>query len=129
MVMADWRHKIESINTSTFYVLSYFFNLLFLVVLYCRRCSLLQRWRSPRAVRSAMTAHSRCTPWRVPPVLVGFRVSRDFTSMSCISRFFRGSFWWRVLRIALTTGAHSDVFMCEQCRWHIEHTYLYTCLK
>jgi hypothetical protein len=74
-----------------FYLLSYFSNsnLLVLLILRCRRCSLLQRCWSPRAVRPARAAHSRRTLWQGPSRTCG------------VSGLKRPC--WRVLHIALPT--------------------------
>jgi hypothetical protein len=79
-----------------FYLLSYFSNLLVLLVLRCRRCSLLQQWRSPRVVRPARAAHSHRTPltgslpgvWgfgsqETSPACLVYRVPGEAPLMTC----------------------------------------------
>jgi hypothetical protein len=59
-------------------------NQLLLLVICCWQWSLLQRRRSPKAVRPARAAYSHHTPWWVPPRYVGLRVLSNLVSMSCV---------------------------------------------
>ena len=53
-------------------------------------------------------------PDGVPPGRVGFRVSRDLASVSCVSRSLRDSSGDVSCVSRSSPGAHGDVFVCEQ---------------
>jgi hypothetical protein len=99
-----WRpiHNTQSnLSIHIYYFLIMFSNLIFLLVLRCRRYSSLQWWQSPKAVRPSRAAHSRRTPWRGPSWLCRVsglkRPHRCVLCIALLARLLRG----RILRIAL----------------------------
>jgi hypothetical protein len=112
--MADWQHTIESIKHIYYCLLScfpiYYFFSFFIVDVVHRFNDGEVLERSGRLGQPIAAAH----PDKVPPGCVGFLVSRDLASVSCVSRSRRDSSGDVSCISRSSPEAHGDVFVCEQ---------------